>query len=59
MVGIGGGVPSKVRLGEVVVSTPVYDTPGLIQWDLGIAQQDNNFRRIGALDKPGRRFVRL
>lgn len=52
LVGVGGGVPSKVRLGDVVVSAPVYDTPGLIQWDLGIAQQGNNFRRIGALDKP-------
>ncbi len=38
MVDIGGGVSPKVRLGEVVVSTPVYDTPGLIQWELGIAQ---------------------
>ena len=39
------------RLGDIVISTPVYDTPGLVQWDLGIAQQDNNFRRIDALDK--------
>jgi hypothetical protein len=52
MVGIGGGVPPKVRLGDVVVSAPVYDTPGLLQWDLGIAQQGNNFRRIGTLGKP-------
>ena len=51
MVGIGGGVP-KVRLGDVVVSAPVYETPGLVQWDLGIAQQGNNFRRIGTLNKP-------
>lgn len=52
MVGIGGGVPPKIRLGDVVVSAPVYEMPGLVQWDLGIAQQGNNFRRIGALDKP-------
>lgn len=52
MVGIGGGVPPKVRLGDVVVSTPTYDMPGLVQWDLGIAQQGNDFRRIGTLDKP-------
>lgn len=51
MVGIGGGVPPTVRLGDVVVSIPVYETPGVIQWDLGIALQDNRFRRIGALDK--------
>lgn len=52
MVGVGGGMPPKVRLGDVVVSTPVYDTPGLIQWDLGIAHPDKNFQRIGALNKP-------
>ena len=52
MVGIGGGVPPKVRLGDVVVSAPVYEMPGLVQWDLGIAQTGNNFRRIGSLDKP-------
>lgn len=51
MVGIGGGVPPIVRLGDVVVSTPGYDTPGVIQWDLGITQQGNIFRRIGALNK--------
>lgn len=51
MVGIGGGVPPKVRLGDIVVSTPVYEYPGVVQWDLGIAQ-DESFRRIGALDKP-------
>lgn len=52
MVGVGGGVPPRVRLGDVVISTPVYDTPGLIQWDLGKAQTDNNFERTGALNKP-------
>jgi nucleoside phosphorylase len=31
MVGIGGGVPPKVRLGDVVVSTPVYEYPGVVQ----------------------------
>lgn len=45
-------MPPKVRLGDVVVSTPIYDSPGLIQWDLGIAQADKNFQRIGALNKP-------
>lgn len=51
MVGVGGGVPPRVRLGDVVISTPDYDTPGVIQWDLGIALQDDSFRRIGALNK--------
>ncbi|TVY13939.1 Vegetative incompatibility protein HET-E-1 [Lachnellula arida] len=51
MVGIGGGVPPKVRLGDVVVSTPVYEYSGVVQWDLGMAQ-DESFRRIGSLNKP-------
>ena len=51
MVGIGGGVPPKVRLGDIVVSTPVYEYPGVVQWDLGMAQ-DDSYRRIGSLDKP-------
>src|SRR3954454_19653338 len=32
MVGIGGGIPSKVRLGDVVVGTEI------IQWDFGKAE---------------------
>ncbi|CAG8092397.1 unnamed protein product [Penicillium salamii] len=39
MVGIGGGVPPKVRLGDVVVSTPVGQFPGVVQWDLGKARR--------------------
>ncbi|XP_044723873.1 ankyrin repeats (3 copies) domain-containing protein [Hirsutella rhossiliensis] len=39
MVGIGGGVPPKVRLGDVVVSCPVDQYPGVIQWDLGKAEE--------------------
>ena len=35
MVGIGGGVPPKVRLGDIVVSTPAADYPGVVQWDIG------------------------
>ena len=50
MVGIGGGVPPKFRLGDVVVDTPVYNLPGVVQWDSGI-MQDNEYSRIGALDK--------
>ncbi|KAG4264758.1 hypothetical protein FPRO03_00042 [Fusarium proliferatum] len=39
MVGIGGGIPPKVRLGDVVVSTPVGAFPGIVQYDLGKAHQ--------------------
>ncbi|KAF3082939.1 hypothetical protein TWF102_001030 [Orbilia oligospora] len=38
MVGIGGGVPNDendVRLGDIVVSQPLHDTSGVVQYDLG------------------------
>ncbi|KAI1092542.1 ankyrin repeat protein [Rostrohypoxylon terebratum] len=52
MVGIGGGIPPKVRLGDVVVSAPVDEYPGVVQWDLGKAEKDGKFRRTGALNNP-------
>lgn len=52
MVGIGGGVPPKVRLGDVVVSTPVKNFPGVVQWDLGKAEEGGKFERTGSLDRP-------
>lgn len=52
MVGIGGGVPMKVRLGDVVVSTPSGQYPGVVQWDLGKATEGGKFERIGALSNP-------
>lgn len=52
MVGIGGGVPPKVRLGDVVVSTPTGQFPRTIQWDFGKAKQGGNFVRTGSLNNP-------
>lgn len=52
MVGIGGGIPPKVRLGDVVVSTPVNAYPGVVQWDFGKAENGGHFRRTGALNNP-------
>ncbi|PTB66135.1 hypothetical protein BBK36DRAFT_1168761 [Trichoderma citrinoviride] len=52
MVGIGGGVPPKVRLGDVVVSTPTGQYPGVVQWDLGKETQGGGFERTGALSNP-------
>ncbi|KAL2836885.1 nucleoside phosphorylase domain-containing protein [Aspergillus pseudoustus] len=51
MVGIGGGVPPAVRLGDVVVSTPGDGYGGVVQWDFGKTEQ-HGFRRIGSLDSP-------
>jgi nucleoside phosphorylase len=52
MVGIGGGVPPKVRLGDVVVSTPVDRYPGVVQWDMGKAEKGGGFRETSALNSP-------
>jgi nucleoside phosphorylase len=52
LVGIGGGIPPKVRLGDVVVSTPVNQYPGVVQWDLGKAEEGGNFKETGALNNP-------
>ncbi|CAH0024927.1 unnamed protein product [Clonostachys rhizophaga] len=57
LVGIGGGVPPTVKLGDVVVSTPVDQYPGIIQWDFGKAEKDGKFKRIGALNKPPRALL--
>ncbi|KAK6506743.1 hypothetical protein TWF481_005203 [Arthrobotrys musiformis] len=55
MVGIGGGVPSEnadIRLGDVVVSRPTRNHPGVLQYDFGKTVVGGRFERIGALDKP-------
>ncbi|KAK6358012.1 hypothetical protein TWF730_007366 [Orbilia blumenaviensis] len=50
LVGIGGGIPPKVKLGDVVVSTPTDQYPGVVQWDFGKAEKE--FKRTGALNNP-------
>ncbi|KAH7134453.1 hypothetical protein EDB81DRAFT_870995 [Dactylonectria macrodidyma] len=52
MVGIGGGIPPKVRLGDVVVSIPVGPYPGVVQWDFGKAEEGENFKQTGSLNNP-------
>ncbi|KAL7895629.1 hypothetical protein HDV64DRAFT_257366 [Trichoderma sp. TUCIM 5745] len=52
MVGIGGGIPPKVRLGDVVVSTPTDQYGGVVQWDFGKAEEGGKFKKIGSLNKP-------
>ena len=46
MVGIGGGAPSSkhdIRLGDVVVSSPVGRTGGVIHYEQSIANDGNNY----------------
>ncbi|KGO75414.1 Nucleoside phosphorylase [Penicillium italicum] len=52
MVGIGGGIPSKVKLGDVVVSIPIDQYPGVVQWDFGTYEDGGKFKRTGALNRP-------
>ena len=51
LVGTGQGIPTKVKLGDVVVSVPCAQTPGVIKWDQGKAK-DGVFERVGSLNKP-------
>jgi hypothetical protein len=56
LVGIGGSVPTKtnngiIRLGDVVVSKPVGEHSGVVQYDHGKAET-GYFRRTGALAPP-------
>ncbi|KAL6812416.1 hypothetical protein J3E69DRAFT_121560 [Trichoderma sp. SZMC 28015] len=59
LVGIGGGIPSKVRLGDVVVSAPIDQYPGVVQWDLGKAEDGGKFRRTGALNSPPNALLKV
>ena len=55
MVGISGGAPSRkhdIRLGDVVVSSPVGRTGGVIHYEFGKTIQNKKFERTGALDAP-------
>ncbi|KAL9477552.1 hypothetical protein ACSS6W_007393 [Trichoderma asperelloides] len=51
MVGIGGGIPSKVRLGDVVISSPTERFSGVVHWDMGKAE-GGKIKRTGALNSP-------
>ncbi|KAM0457502.1 hypothetical protein ACHAO4_003303 [Trichoderma viride] len=51
MVGIGGGIPAKVRLGDVVISAPTGKYSGVVQWDMGRAES-GRFQRTGSLNNP-------
>ena len=55
MVGIGGGAPSSehdIRLGDVVVSEPDECYGGVVQYDYGKTEAENEFRITGHLNRP-------
>ncbi|KAL6816932.1 nucleoside phosphorylase domain-containing protein [Trichoderma camerunense] len=51
MVGVGGGIPHKTRLGDVVISCPSGTEPGVVQWDMGKTEA-GQFVRTGSLAPP-------
>lgn len=55
MVGMRGGIPSKkkdIRLGDIAVSKPVANLPGVLQYDLIKAKGSGQVVLKGTLDKP-------
>ncbi|KKA30387.1 hypothetical protein TD95_001038, partial [Thielaviopsis punctulata] len=61
LVGIAGGVPSEahdIRLGDIVVSYPNGQSPGVIKHDFG-KMESNGFVRIGALNKPHKALLNV
>ncbi|RMI97935.1 hypothetical protein CDV36_016175 [Fusarium kuroshium] len=57
IVGIGGVIPLKVRLGDVVVSTPTDLYPGFVQWDFGKGETGGQSERKGALNNSSNAFL--
>jgi hypothetical protein len=58
-VGIGGWMPSgkhDIRLGDVIVSSPVGRTGGVIHDKFDKTIQNKKFERAGALDAPPAKF---
>lgn len=52
MVGVGGEIPSKVKLGDVVIGTLVDDYQGVVQWQSGRKEKGGVFRYFGGLNAP-------
>ncbi|KAF4813622.1 Vegetative incompatibility protein HET-E-1 [Colletotrichum siamense] len=57
LVGIGAGIPRleqdiDIRLGDVVVSVPTGEHPGVVQYDLGKKRDNGRLERVGALNRP-------
>jgi nucleoside phosphorylase len=55
MVGVGGGIPSEtvdIRLGDVVVSKPLKEFGGVIQYRFGKTAEGGRFIRTSTLNKP-------
>jgi nucleoside phosphorylase len=52
MVGIGGGVPPDVRLGDIVVGCPRNGDPGFIKWNISKEEWGGEIKRTSQLNDP-------
>ncbi|KAM0425053.1 hypothetical protein ACHAPT_009612 [Fusarium lateritium] len=56
MIGIGAGIPNfpkyDIRLGDIAVSIPQENHPGVLEYDFGKYEADGKFVLKGSLDKP-------
>ncbi|KAF3162229.1 hypothetical protein TWF751_010812 [Orbilia oligospora] len=61
MVGIGGGIPTKtdIRLGDVVVSVPTGQCPGVVQHDRGKIVVGGHMEQTGNLHGPPRGLLNV
>ncbi|KAF3249826.1 hypothetical protein TWF217_008734 [Orbilia oligospora] len=61
MVGIGGGIPTKadIRLGDVVVSVPMGQCPGVVQHDRGKIVVGGHTEQTGNLHGPPRGLLNV
>ncbi|KAF3315411.1 hypothetical protein TWF173_003951 [Orbilia oligospora] len=61
MVGIGGGIPTKadIRLGDVVVSVPTGQCPGVVQHDRGKIVVGGHTEQTGNLHGPPRGLLNV
>ncbi|KAK7967870.1 uncharacterized protein PG986_002147 [Apiospora aurea] len=60
MVGISASIPSDkvdIRLGDVAISVPRDNYPGVVQYDFGKFELNSNFTTKGCLNAPPRIFI--
>ncbi|KAI1089168.1 Pfs domain protein [Rostrohypoxylon terebratum] len=49
LIGLGSGIPPKVKLGDVVVGVPYSWFPGVVQWERG---ENGGFRKTEEMEPP-------
>ncbi|KAJ8129671.1 hypothetical protein O1611_g3960 [Lasiodiplodia mahajangana] len=58
LAGIGSGIPTEVRLGDIVVGTSMGEYPEVVQWEEGVEEKDDRFMRTSSSNRqPGLLFT--